>query len=205
MKKQLGIEPLVHDNVRMRNVDLGPYTEVGEMSYLDNTRMGAYSYCGQLCFFQNARIGAFSNIAAAVRIGPTRHPIERPTLHHFTYRRAMYGFAPNDDEAFFAWRAEQVATIGHDTWIGHGAIIMPSVSVGNGSVVGSGAVVTRDVPSYSIAVGVPARVVKRRFEPDVADAMERIAWWEWSHETIRDRLDAFSLSAEDFVAEFDHE
>lgn len=203
MSKQLSPRPLVHTPVQVTNIHLGPYTEVGEMSYLENVEMGAYSYCGPFCIFQNASIGKFANIAASVRIGPTRHPIERPTLHHFTYRRAMYGFAELDDEDFFAWRAGQIARLGHDTWIGHGAVIMPNVTVGTGSVIGSGAIVTRDVPEYSVAVGVPARVVRRRFDPQVVEAMGRIKWWNWSHEQITERIDAFSGDVTDFVAAFD--
>lgn len=203
MSKQLSRSPLVHTPVQVTNVHLGPYTEVGEMSFLENVEMGAYSYCGPFCFFQNARIGKFANIAASVRIGPTRHPIERPTLHHFTYRRRMYGFDERDEEEFFAWRARQLAYVGNDTWIGHGAIIMPNVTIGNGSIVGAGAVVTHDVPAYTVAAGVPAREVRRRFTPEVAAAMERIRWWDWTHEEIGERMEAFCGSTEAFIAQFD--
>ena len=205
MSKELTCDPLVHTSAQTSSVLLGPYTEVGEMSYLENVEMGAYSYCGAFCIFQNAWIGRFANIAAAVRIGPTSHPIDRPTLHHFTYRRRMYGFALQDDDEFFDWRAAQVASIGHDTWIGHGAIVMPNVTVGTGAVVGAGAVVTHDVPPYSVAVGVPARVIRRRFPHDVEAAMERIRWWEWSHDVIAERVDEFNLPVEQFIARFDPE
>jgi phosphonate metabolism protein (transferase hexapeptide repeat family) len=205
MSKELSKSPLVHTPVQVANVHLGPFTEVGEMSYLENVDMDAYSYCGPFCIFQNAKIGKFASIAASVRIGPTRHPIERPTLHHFTYRRRLYGFAERDDEDFFSWRANQIARVGHDTWIGHGAIVMPNVTIGNGSVIGAGAVVTRDVPPYSVAVGSPARVIRSRFEPGIAEAMERIAWWEWTREEIAERLDAFTGSVAEFVAAYDVE
>ena len=72
-------------------------------------------------------------------IGPTDHPYERPSLHHFTYRQKMYGFSDQDDGPFFEQRESQITTIGHDTWIGHGAIIQPGVTVGDGAIVGSGA------------------------------------------------------------------
>lgn len=203
MAKQLGEQPLVHSPTELSNVELAAYTEVGPNCYLENTSMGAYSYCGPYCFFQNAVVGRFSSIAAAVRIGPTRHPTDRPTMHHFTYRRFMYGLDEHDDQAFFAWRAEQVAQIGHDTWIGHGAIIMPNVAVGTGSVIGAGAVVTKDVPPYSIAVGVPATVVRLRFPQEIAERLLAIAWWNWSHEALRERLADFTGSTEAFVEKYD--
>lgn len=202
MSRQLSRKPTVHDSAVLNDAELGAYTEVGAMSYLEQTSFDDYSYCGQFCFFQNTRIGKFSNIAAMVRVGPTKHPIERPTLHHFTYRRHLYGFDDHDDVGFFDWRADQIAAIGHDTWLGHGSIIMPGVSIGIGSVVGAGAVVTHDIPPYSVAVGVPARVVKRRFPPDVAEALLSISWWDWPHEVIKERLSDFTGTVESFVRRY---
>jgi hypothetical protein len=202
MSTTLSVEPTLREGVELSKTTLGRYTEVGRGSYLENVQMGDYSYCGPSCFFQNVEIRKFSNIAAAVRIGPTRHPTDRATLHHFTYRRRMYGFDSVDDEEFFAWRAEQVARVGHDTWIGHGAIIMPNITVGTGSVVGAGAVVTRDIPPYSIAVGVPAAVIKRRFQERVAQRLEGVGWWNWSHETLRERLEDFTLPVEAFLEKY---
>jgi len=142
-----------------------------------------------------------TNIAAAVRIGPTMHPVDRPTLHHVTYRRALYGLG--DDEAeFFAWRRSRVARIGHDTWLGHGAIVMPGVSVGDGAVIGSGAVVTHDVPAFAVAVGVPARVIRMRFPERVAEALAAVAWWDWPHEILGERLDDLAGPVEAFIERY---
>ncbi len=69
-------------------------------------------------------------------------------------------------------------TVGHDAWIGHGALLMPGVTVGTGAVIGAGAVVTRDVEPYTVVVGVPARPLRRRFGPEVAEALLAIAWWD---------------------------
>jgi phosphonate metabolism protein (transferase hexapeptide repeat family) len=192
-------EPTVHENVELSNCRLGAWTEVGAYSWLENVQLGDYSYTGPMGFFQNTDIGKFANIAANVRVGPTMHPMDRPTLHHFTYRRRAYGLAERDDEDFFAWRAAQVATIGHDTWIGHGAIVMPGVVVGDGAVVGSGAVVTKDVPPYTVVVGVPARVIRERFDPATADALQRMKWWDWTHEQLKHRLADFSGPVEAFI------
>jgi phosphonate metabolism protein (transferase hexapeptide repeat family) len=189
----------VHEHVELTNCRLGAWTEVGANSWLENVELGDYSYTGPLGFFQNTIIGKFSNIAANVRIGPTMHPMDRPTLHHFTYRRRAYGLAERDDEEFFAWRASQVATIGHDTWIGHGAIIMPGVAVGDGAVVGSGAVVTKDVPAYTVVVGVPAKFVRERFDPATADVLQKMRWWDWTHQQLEERLADFSGPVNAFI------
>lgn len=198
-EKKLSKEALIGENCKIVNSKLGEYTELGIFNFCENMELGDYSYTGQFCFVQNAVIGKFANIAAMVRIGPTMHPIERPTLHHFTYRRKMFGFQDRDDEQFFEKRRSRITYIGHDTWIGHGVIIMPGVKVGNGAVVGSGTVVTKDVAPYTIVAGVPAMPIRKRFNDDVAKEMERIKWWDWPYEKIKQNFEDFLLDIDAFV------
>jgi phosphonate metabolism protein (transferase hexapeptide repeat family) len=113
----------------------------------------------------------------------------RVTQHHMTYRRAQYGFDEADDEEFFEWRRSHKVTVGHDVWLGHGVIVMPGVTIGTGAIVGSGAVVTHDVEPYTIAVGVPARPMRRRFSERVAEQLIEIAWWDWSRLVLEERFE----------------
>lgn len=195
----LGRQPQLGREVKGINTVFGRFTGVGKHSFLENVRLADYSYVMEFCYLQNAEVGKFANIAAMVRIGPTDHPLDRPTLHHFTYRPGMYGFAEADDEHFFNRRKKRKTYLGHDTWIGHGAIIMPEVTVGNGAVVGSGAIVTKDVAPYTIVVGSPARVVRSRFSAEIARKLEAIRWWDWPHETIKANFNDFRLDAASFV------
>jgi phosphonate metabolism protein (transferase hexapeptide repeat family) len=200
---RLSRHPTVGRDVSRHSTTLGAWTEIGDFCTLQNVDMGDYSYCGPHCILQNVAIGRFSNIAAMVRLGPTAHPLDRPTLHHFTYRRMAYGFSDTDDEAFFAARAARTLAIGHDTWIGHGAIVMPGLTVGNGAVIGAGSVVTKDVAPWTIVAGNPARMIRRRFTPDVAEAMERIRWWDWSHDELRERMADLAGNIEAFITTYD--
>jgi phosphonate metabolism protein (transferase hexapeptide repeat family) len=119
---------------------------------------------------------------------------------HFSYRSAWYFEGESDDKDFFDWRAGQGITIGHDTWIGHGAVIMPGVTIGNGASIGANAVVTKDVADFAIAVGVPARTIRQRFSDDVASRIDALAWWDWEHEKLHSALQDFrSLPAEEFL------
>jgi virginiamycin A acetyltransferase len=68
--------------------------------------------------------------------------------------------------------------VGNDVWIGHGAVLLRGVAVGNGAVIGAGSIVNRDVPSYSIVAGNPARIVRKRFAPDLIELLEELAWWD---------------------------
>jgi phosphonate metabolism protein (transferase hexapeptide repeat family) len=198
----LSENPTIREPARLENVSLGAWTEIGEYAYFENVEFGDFSYTGPFCFLQNVRVLKFANIAAMVRIGPTMHPAGRPTMHHFTYRRKLYGFDDRDDEAFFNERASRVTVIGNDTWIGHGAIIMPGITVGDGAIVGSGAVVTKDVEPYTIVAGVPGRFLRRRFPVGLSERLARIGWWDWPVDDIKSRLADFSGSAEAFAGKY---
>ncbi|MGW2514137.1 phosphonate metabolism protein/1,5-bisphosphokinase (PRPP-forming) PhnN [Streptomyces scopuliridis] len=179
---------------------LGRYTEVGQGSRLADVELGDYSYCDRYCDLANTTVGKFSNIASFVRIGATDHPLDRASLHHFMYRSAKYWPDAEDDAEWFAKRHSRRTTIGHDTWIGHGAQVKPDVVVGNGAVIASGAIVTKDVPPYAIVVGVPARVIRFRQPPEIARRLKRLARWDWDHATLRERLGDFrTLSAVDLL------
>jgi len=195
---------LIHPDCTITDSDFGPFTEVGRGSVLNNVALGAYSYCARGCDIANASIGKFVNIAANVRIGPTDHPMDRASLHHFLYRSNLYWPDEAPDDAFFARRSARRVTIGHDVWIGHGAIIRPEVTIGTGAVVGAGAVVTRDVAPYTIVVGVPAEKMRRRFPKQVVRRLTELAWWDWEHDRLRLALDDFrTLDAEAFLAKYE--
>lgn len=187
-KVKLGIKPYIPNSAIIENSYFGKYTEVGEFSNVLDSTLDDYSYISEYTQIYNTIIGKFSNIAAQVRINPGFHPYEMPCQHHFLYRKEMYGFG-KDDKAFFNYRKVQKVEIGHDTWIGHGAVIMPGVKVGNGAIIGSNAVVTKDVPSYAIVAGVSAKILKYRFSKDIIKILEEISWWNWSHEEIKERID----------------
>ena len=203
MSRKLGLEPFIHESARVSNSTLGRYTEVSERCRLDEVAMGDYSYIMQDGAVWCATIGKFANIAAAVRINATNHPTWRATLHHFTYRAADYFEGAENDHDFFEWRRENRVTIGHDVWIGHGATVLPGVTVGNGTVIGAGAVVSRDVAPYTIVGGVPARLIRERFSPGIAERMETLCWWDWDHDRLFAALEDFrALSPEDFVGKY---
>jgi phosphonate metabolism protein (transferase hexapeptide repeat family) len=203
MSRKLGLTPYIHETASVNNSTLGRYTEVSERCRLDEVEMGDYSYVMQDGAIWCATIGKFANIAASARINATNHPTWRATLHHFTYRAADYFEGADMEEDFFAWRRENRVVIGHDVWIGHGVTILPGVTIGNGAVIGAGAVVSKSVDPYTIVGGVPAKLIKPRFAPDVAAGMEALAWWDWEHERLFAALSDFRhLSGEDFLLRY---
>lgn len=192
--------PPVPEDAEVVNTSFGRWCEIGRGARLLNSEIGDYSYCDRFADIANTTVGKFANIAAMTRIGPTDHPMTTASLHHFLYRSEYYWDDVTHDEAFFAHRASRRTVIGHDTWIGHGAIVKPEVMIGLGAIVGAGAVVTRDVEPWTIVVGNPARPLRRRFSPDTAARMESLAWWDWDHDRLRAALPDFrSLTAEAFL------
>ena len=195
--------PTLQTDVDLTDVTFGCYTEVGKGSRISHSHLGDYSYCDRYADISNADIGKFANIASFVRIGATDHPMDRAALHHFMYRSADLWADAANDAGFFVQRAARRAVIGHDTWLGHGCMVKPEVTVGDGAIVGSGAIVTRDLAPYTIVAGNPARLLRHRQPPDIAARLIALAWWDWDHARIRAALDDFRrLNAEAFLTAY---
>jgi phosphonate metabolism protein (transferase hexapeptide repeat family) len=193
-------QPLLHAGAEVVASTLGRFCEVGEGARLLNAELGDYSYCERFCDIANTRIGKFANIAAFCRVGPTDHPMDRASLHHFLYRSDYYWDDVAVDTDFFAARAARRSVIGHDTWLGHGVIVKPEVTIGHGAVVAAGAVVTKDVAPYMIVAGIPAVPLRARFSAPVAERLLALAWWDWDHARLRGALQDFrALEIEAFL------
>lgn len=141
---------------------------------LVDVSMNRHSFCGYDCEMSSVKIGSFCSIANNVTIGEGEHPVSWVSTSPVFYEgrdsvRAKFSTHPRE-------RVRQTV-IGHDVWIGRNALIKQGVTIGNGAVIGMGSVVTRDIAPYMI-VGVPARVIKRRFEQEAADRIELTRWWE---------------------------
>jgi phosphonate metabolism protein (transferase hexapeptide repeat family) len=204
MPKLSADAPHIHPDCEISNSTFGAYCEVGRGSRLLNADFLDYAYCDRLSDIANTTVGKFANIAAMTRIGPTDHPLDHASLHHFLYRSSYYWADAADDAAVFAARAARRTVLGPDTWIGHGAIVRPEVTIGAGAVVAAGAVVTRDVAPYTIVAGVPAAPLRPRFPPAIAERMIALAWWDWDHDRLRQTLPDFRrLKAEDFLARYE--
>ncbi len=196
--------PFIHPACEITDSTFGTYVEIGQGSRIANSTFGDYSYCDRYADIANAQIGKFANIAAFSRIGATDHPLHTAACHHFLYRSADYWDDTTPDDAFFEHRKSRLAHIGHDTWIGAGAMIKPEVTLGHGAVVAAGAVVTKDVAPYTIVAGTPAKVLRPRQPRHIADRLIALAWWDWPHETLRTALEDFrKLEAEAFLERYE--
>ena len=194
-----GPEPRIDPTASIRDSTLAAWTAVGARTSIAESSLDEYSYVVNDCQIIYAQIGKFCSIAAASRLNPGNHPLERAALHHFTYRSASYDLG-GDDAEFFQWRRDRPVVLGNDVWIGHGAVVLPGVSVRSGAVLGAGAVATKDIPPFAIAVGIPARVLRFRFPEPIVERLLRLAWWNWPRERLGAALPDFrALPIEAFL------
>lgn len=189
--KRLTPASCVDPTANLQNCTLGAYTEVGARTRLLEVVLSDYSYIVNDSEVAYTTFGKFCSVAAMTRINPGNHPMSRASQSHFTYRASAYFPGEVDEESFFDWRRSNHVQIGHDVWIGHGAIVLPGRNVGVGAVIAAGAVVTKDVPAFAVAAGNPARVIRQRFPDEIGVRLQRLAWWNWSHEQLRRALPDF--------------
>lgn len=150
--------------------------------------IGAFSYLVS-GFFCAVSIGRYCSIGRDVQIGRQSHPIDWLSTSPFTYMksdrvlRASERFSDIliDTPPELSIRPTSLVRtiIGNDVWIGHGAMIMPGVNVGTGSIVAAGAVVTKDVPNYAIVGGNPAKIIRYRVPEKYIERLLESKWWEY--------------------------
>lgn len=175
-----------------------PNMTIGDFSYYNSFtpvgdwagRIAPYLYAGAP---EKLTIGKFCQFAQGTLFitSSANHPMRGVSTYPFAI------FNPESLGAYADEIAETGDTvIGHDVWCGHDAKILPGVTIGNGVIVGAGAVVTRDVPDYAVVAGNPARVVRMRFADDIIAELNRIAWWHWPVVKIAEHVPAISTALE---------
>lgn len=159
----------------IRNSHIDKTSKIESGCNIVNAEMSRYSFCGYDCEIINTKIGSFCSIANNVKIGGAKHPIEWVGMSPVFYsgrdsvKKKFSTFDRDEDKH---------STIGNDVWIGANAIIIQGVNIGNGAVIGAGSVVTKDVPSYAIVAGNPAKIIRMRFGEEIIEQLETIKWWE---------------------------
>jgi phosphonate metabolism protein (transferase hexapeptide repeat family) len=195
--------PRVHQSAEVRECQLGAFTDVGARVLMAECELGDYSYIERGAELIYASIGKFCAIAANARINALNHPLERVSQHKITYRPNEYFLYAKVDKDFREERRLARVVIGHDVWIGHGAIVMPGIAIGHGAVVAAGAVVTKDVAAYEIVAGVPARRLRWRFPKKVREGLLALAWWDWPHDKLGQAVEGMKAqTAEAFIAKW---
>lgn len=135
-------------------------------------------------------IGKFCSIACGAKFlfNSANHRIA--SLSTYTFPLFFEEWGLEKENVAQAWDQKGDIIIGNDVWIGYEAVILPGVTIGDGAVIGCRAVVTKDVPPYTIVGGVPAKPIRKRFDEETIKELQKIKWWDWPEEKIAEKIPA---------------
>ncbi|NEO31797.1 MAG: Vat family streptogramin A O-acetyltransferase [Symploca sp. SIO3C6] len=173
----------------LKNIVKNPNIIVGEYTYYDdfnnpenfeNNVLYLFDFIGDKLI-----IGKFCAIASGAKfiMNGGNHQLDSFTTYPFSIFSNGWEKAEPD-----TWPYKGDTIIGNDVWIGYEALIMPGVQVGDGAVIASKSVVTKDIPAYTIVGGNPAQTIRKRFNPEVIETLLEIQWWNWDINKISENL-----------------
>lgn len=185
-----------HQTVYLKDVITNPNIEVGEYTmYNDfvndprefekNNVLYHYPVNGDKLI-----IGKFCSIACGAKFLFTsaNHKMSSLSTYPFPIFYEEWGLDAKDIRN--AWDNKGDIIIGNDVWIGYEAVIMAGVTIGDGAIIGTRAVVTKDVPPYTIVGGVPAKPIRKRFDDATVERLIKLRWWDWEYEKIAQSIAA---------------
>lgn len=183
-----------HESVYLKNVISDPNIIVGDYTFYND-------YVNNPTEFQKNNvlyhypvnhdklvIGKFCSIACGAKFIFTsaNHTLKSLSTYPFPIFSGEWGLDWNNVTQ--AWDNKGDIVIGNDVWIGYEAVLMQGVHIGNGAIVGTRAVVTKDVPPYTIVGGIPAKEIRKRFSANTIDDLQELQWWDWPYEKIQNHL-----------------
>lgn len=180
--------------VYLKNVITSPYIEVGEYTIYND-------FVNDPCGFEQNNvlyqypinhdkliIGKFCSIACGAKFVFTSANHTMKSLSNYTFPIFFEEWGLDVKDITSAWDNKGNIVIGNDVWIGYEAVIMQGVTIGDGAIIGTRAVVTKDVPPYAIVGGVPAKEIRRKFDDNTISELLRLKWWNWTEEKIRKNI-----------------
>jgi acetyltransferase-like isoleucine patch superfamily enzyme len=174
---------LVSDAVEKEKQALGKYFLFPGTS-LYKTTLGRYSYIGSNSIVHFTALGNFCSVGPNCVIGYGDHPSDFvSTSPVFYHKEDMFG---NNFKKGKEVKSNSPVHIGHDVWIGANAVIRNGITIGNGAIIGAGAVVVKDVPPFAIVGGVPAKLIRFRFEESIIAELQKTAWWNWDDAKLKE-------------------
>jgi len=169
---------------------LGKFNVIFKDVVINNSVIGDHTFIQKDSTINHASVGKFCSIAMRVTIGPGRHPTDYVSSHPAFYSCTQpLAKTYSMSDMFVPFKQ---TNIGHDVWIGQNVLIMDGVNVGTGAVIAAGAIVTKDVPEYAIVAGIPATIIRYRFDEQTRQKMLQTCWWEKSEDWLQKNAATFS-------------
>ena len=200
------VYPRPHDGqtVYLKDVITGPNIEVGEYTIYNDFVRDPRDFEKNNVFYHypingdRLVIGRFCSIACGAKFMFTSGNHSMQSLANYTFPIFFDEWGLDAKDICDAWDNKGDTVIGNDVWIGYEVVIMPGVKIGDGAVIGTRAVVTKDVPPYTIVGGVPAKPIRRRFDDATVEKLEALRWWDWDEDRLKRALPA--IQAGDIAA-----
>ena len=166
------------------NISVGDYTIYNDFlrdptEFVRNNVLYHYPINGD-----KLKIGRFCSIACGAKFLFTSGNHTMRSLSNYTFPIFFDEWNLDAKNICSAWDNKGDIVLGNDVWVGYEAVIMSGVTIGNGAIIGTRAVVTKDVPPYTIVGGVPAKPIRKRFDDETIRALENLRWWDWEREKI---------------------
>lgn len=152
--------------------------EIGRRNIISNAIIGLGSSTQGNTTIRYSNVGKYCAIAWNVTIGAPNHDLKSLAIAHNDY------IFPEENRLSMELFKSLECVIGNDVWIAAGAHILRGVHVGNGSIVAAGAVVTKDIPPYTIVGGIPAKIIGKRFSNEIIKRLENIKWWDFNQKQL---------------------
>lgn len=178
------------------NTELGNNTKVYAPFFLHDVRLGDYSYIAKNSSVSNCIIGKFCSIGPSFCCGMGIHPTNGiSTAPMFYSVEKQNGVSLTQENKV---KEHRQSIIGNDVFVGANVTVLDGVKIGDGAVIGAGAVVVDDIPPYAIAVGVPAKVVKYRFDEQTIKSLLEKQWWNGPEEDLKN-VERYFWDVESFL------
>lgn len=200
---KLGKEVKIYKNVNVVKSIIGDYASIGDDSVVNGSIIHKFvnlnrrvdinrsiidyrTYVGVNSVIRSSTIGKYCSLSWNLSIGGKNHNYKTLTTHP---KWRFFRMTPNLENIQPNLGEHSSCKIGNDVWLGANTVVLRNVEIGDGAVIGAGSVVTKDVPPYSIVVGNPAKVIKKRFDDAIIEELLDIQWWEWPDEVILKNID----------------
>lgn len=186
-----------HSTVYLKNVISNPFIEVGDYTIYDDFvndprdfERNNVLYHYPECNGDRLKIGRFCSIGCGARFifNAANHSLK--SLSTYPFPIFFEEWELDVEKVNTAWDNKGNIVVGNDVWIGYEAVIFAGVTIGDGAIIGTRAVVTKDVPPYTIVGGVPAKPIRKRFSDEAIKQLQKLEWWNWNEEKIAHNIAA---------------